>query len=636
MKKKSKSTERSLISFLSVVMALTCTAAVQTVDPLDNSLIFKLGMAGDVNANGRVDAGEVFNAMAVSGAHSDTTEIRTPAVDAKPLVFTNVSYRIGGEGPQRYEHVGEGLYFPFSTKIEDGKLYASPASVTFNTDMPIGKVFTIFTRMRWDGTNDVESVKGMDAQSLRILCRYDWGYSNNGFAICMTTRGNTWGFGFYLGTHQNGLLGDSEFLTGDWVDAFVTYAHNPETGKTKIYSYAYSTTNDTPYRHVSAVRETDTSFYYTDNKATHALTLGAWGASSSWVHVLNGDGSKGANSDYVKNFHGVIKDFRIWNRELTEEERRMVISDTYGSKWRVGAANGSADEFAGDGSSELAEEYAPDSMPWHKMRRELTAENPSLTLKGVWSAQDAQQPVLPRVLSVKPIFTGVSGAATVRVDVNDATVGTFDLKTTLGRNIYIPFQFWNIAEGEDVTVALTRVGNTEGSIAIDSIELGGSWQTGVRGGNNSEFARTEWEYNCHFAGSPKSSNMVKTIYGPMSDYWGTRVDFKVHIPEEVALRCPFVFETAISSVNGNSGSVPGKQKLAVYVNDELKMTFDELKQGMPIRLEFGPGELKGGLNVFRLRNMSDRADVSGTCWLQFDYYSLTCKRPVLGPVVIMR
>ena len=86
MKKKSKSTERSLISFLSVVMALTCTAAVQTVDPLDNSLIFKLGMAGDVNANGRVDAGEVFNAMAVSGAHSDTTEISTHAVGTMVVV----------------------------------------------------------------------------------------------------------------------------------------------------------------------------------------------------------------------------------------------------------------------------------------------------------------------------------------------------------------------------------------------------------------------------------------------------------------------------------------------------------------------------------------------------------------------
>ena len=114
MKKKSKSTERSLISFLSVVMALTCTAAVQTVDPLDNSLIFKLGMAGDVNSNGRVDAGEVFNAMAVSGNRNDSTAISAHASDAKPLAFTNVNYRIGGEGPQRYVHVGDGLYFPFS------------------------------------------------------------------------------------------------------------------------------------------------------------------------------------------------------------------------------------------------------------------------------------------------------------------------------------------------------------------------------------------------------------------------------------------------------------------------------------------------------------------------------------------
>ena len=275
-------------------------------------------------------------------------------------------------------------------------------------------------------------------------------------------------------------------------------------------------------------------------------------------------------------------------------------------------------------------------MPWHKMRRELTAANPSLTLKGVWSAQDAQLPVLPRVLSVKPIFTGISGAAMVRVDVNDTAVGTFDLKTTLGRNIYIPFPFWDIEEGENVTVALTRVGNTEGSIAIDSIELGGSWQTGIRDGKGSEFAGTEWEYNCHFAGNDATPNVVKTIYASKSETWSTYFDFKVHVPAETALRCPFVFESALSSVNGVEGSFYNKQKLGVYVNGELKLTMDNLKQGMPIRVEIAPGELKGGLNAIRLRNLSEFADVVKTCWLQFDYYSLTCKRPVLGTMVVVR
>lgn len=636
MKKKSNFIDWFRISFLSAAVTLTCTATASAVDPLDDSLIFKLGMAGDTNSNGRVDAGEVFNAMAVSGNHGDTTVINSHASDAKPLAFTNVSYRIGGEGPQRYEHVGEGLYFPFSTKIENGKVYASPASVTVNTDMPIGKVFTVFTRLRWDGTNDIESAIGMNAQKLRVLCRYNWAYSDSGFALCMTTRGNTWGMGFYLGKTQDGLFGDSTFLAGDWVDVFVTYAYNPENGKTKIYSYAYGTTNDLPRRIDSLVREKETQFYYAGTASTRALTLGAWGASGSWVQVCNADGTSGGNSDYIKNFHGVIKDFRIWNRELTEEERRMVISDTYGAKWRIGAANASSDEFAAADSAELAEEYVPDAMPWHKMRGVLTEENPSLTLKGVWSAQDAQLPVLPRMLSVKPIFTGVSGAATVRVDVNGATVGTFDLKTTLGRNIYIPSRFWEFEEGENVTVALTRVGNTEGSIAIDSIELGGSWQTGARDGKGNEFARKEWECNCHFAGNGATANVVKTIYGPMSDYWGSWFDFKVHVPAETALRCPFIFESALSSINGNADSVPAKQKLGVYVNGGLKLTLDNLKQGMPVKVEIAPGELKGGLNVIRLRNLSEREDVGGTCWLQFDFYSLTCKRPVLGTAVILR
>ena len=635
MERKGKSYFR--VPALTAMAAMTCMTVMAAVDPLDDSLIFKLGMVGDTNANGRVDASEVFNAMSSSGSHSDTSVVNAHASDAKSLSFTNVSYRIGGEGPQRYEHVGDGLYFPFSTKIENGTVYTSPASVTLNTDMPIGKVFTVFSRLRWDGTNDIESAIGMNAQKLRILCRYDWSYSDSGFAIVMTTRGNTWGCGFYLGKTQDGLYGDSTFLAGDWVDMFVTYAYNPETEKTKVYSYAYSTTNSTPYRFVSTVREKSTPFYYSENGPTRALTFGAWGAASSWIKVCNADGTyTGCNADYIKNFHGVIKDFRIWNRELTEEERRMVISDTYGAKWRVGAANGSADEFAAGDSAELEEEFNPDTMPWHKMRRELTAENPSLTLKGVWSAQDAQLPSLPRMLSIKPIFSGLPGAATVRVDVNGAFVGTFDLKAVLGRNIHIPSRFWEFDQGETVSVTVTRVGNMEGSIAIDSIELGGSWQTGIRDGKGNEFSKNEWEVNCHFAGNGATSNVVKTIYGPMSDYWGSRFDFKVHVPEEAALRCPFVFESALGGISGNSGSNPAKQKLGVYVNDELRLTLDNLKQGMPIRVEIEPGELKGGLNVIRLRNLSVREDVIGTCWLQFDYYSLTCKRPALGSTFVVR
>ena len=94
--------------------ALTCVFAAFAADPLDDSLIFKLGMVGDTNANGRVDSGEVFNAMAVSGNRNDSTVISAHASDAKPLAFTNVNYRIGGEGPQRYEHVGEDIHFPFT------------------------------------------------------------------------------------------------------------------------------------------------------------------------------------------------------------------------------------------------------------------------------------------------------------------------------------------------------------------------------------------------------------------------------------------------------------------------------------------------------------------------------------------
>ena len=617
-------------------VSIVGVATASVIDPLDDSLVFKLGMRGDLNANGQVDANEVFNAMAASGGHVDTTTLTSHASDAEPMSFTNVNYLIGGDGPIRPDHVGDALYFPFSTKISDGKVYSSPAGLTINTDMPTSCVFTAFARMRWDGTNDVEVAKGMNAQMSRILFRYNWLYSDRGAAIVVTTRGDKFGFGFYVGKTQDGLYSDSTFRAGDWIDAFFTFAFDSQTQKTTIYSYAYVTTNVTPVRIAGLSRTKDTRLYYADNVDTRALTFGVWSTSGSWGYACNVDGTSGGNSDYIKSFHGALQDFRIWNRELSEEERRMVVSDTYGAKWRIGASDGSSDEFAEDGSADLAEPFDPDTMPWFNMRGKLTASHPALTLQGTWTAQDAALPALSRVLSVKPIFTDVPGSALARLTVNGAIVGTFDLKTPSGRNIFIPAKFWNGAAGSSVTMSLTRVGDIAGTVALDSVVLGGSWQTGFRDGLKTDLSNREWEYNCYFAGNPCSSNMIKTIYGPQSTYWGTRVDFKVHVPDELAARHRFLFETAVVDINGNAGSVPTNQVVGLYVNDELKLTKDNLKKGTPLTLAFDPGTLKPGLNVFRLRNLSDSAAVVNTCWLQFDYYSLTCKRLDTGMVVMFR
>ena len=92
----------------------------------------------------------------------------------------------------------------------------------------------------------------------------------------------------------------------------------------------------------------------------------------------------------------------------------------------------------------------------------------------------------------------------------------------------------------------------------------------------------------------------------------------------------------MGAIDGLFSNKNEKYPCLFNVNDELRLTLDNLKQGMPIRVEIEPGELKGGLNVIRLRNLSVREDVIGTCWLQFDYYSLTCKRPALGSTFVVR
>ena len=231
------------------------------------------------------------------------------------------------------------------------------------------------------------------------------------------------------------------------------------------------------------------------------LTIGAPASTTNatgWVNLVTGE-NQGA-------FKGSIAKLQIFDRAFSADEVCSLFSDASGRAVSVGSINGRADEFAAADDENVADPFLPATMDCRRMRKELTATYPALTLKIPLAESDAG---LLRVLSVTPLLGNLgSGSATVRVDVNGTYAGKMDLAAK--RDLVIPGKFVTRAADGNVTVTVTRVGDTSGTIGIDAVSLGGSWSVGASAFQSSAAL---WSAGRGFFGTPYGGYLFYTVFG---------------------------------------------------------------------------------------------------------------------------
>ena len=501
---------------------LAATAA--TADVIDDAK-FRLDLRG--GENGYKVPGDVGNAFDFSSA--------TPCVGYMGD-FTGAKTYTSNPGrlPQQLETEVVNPWYVATTNtqyalhfFQDQKSATASArtSVCISNAAVNASTVTFYVRFKWEGVAPASTAtpcyvieNGKDGD----------GWKDSGVALYIdgvTVSGSV--TNAYLGFRGAKSSDKFESLTltaGTWTDAFMTFTQNADNTKYTVSASICKAGSSKPSLvSASATKSFALSF------ATPNIVLGGYHNSS-------------ASATTSRGFRGAIADFMVWDRALTNEEKIEVMAGQHGAKWRIGAINGSADEFTDDAPAAI---FDPQSMPWRQMRKTLDASHPTLTLKSQLETYEAGKAM---ILSVTPLLSGVSSAQ-IALSVNNTAVGTANLENGKTANIVIPKNNLTRDASGNVTLTLNRTGDTSGSVCIDAITLSGSWQ--ITDDNNGSNGMTDQATaaNFAFAGDTNVTHFTSSLSVGNSS---TNYTFGVFVPAGMGEKCGWKFRTKTTTIKNTT------------------------------------------------------------------------------------
>lgn len=641
MKKKVKVSFGGLVcglAFAGWALALPATAD----ELLDDQLLFSLDLKRPVT-EGAVAASEIGNALCFSAS-------------PKPAVTLTEGYAVKTEGldPMTWKSVPTFLpffpdatndetclWFPQHFKVQDGTNLMSVSTVDIDAPAGGSDAATIFIRFYWDGVQE-ELLPISQRQSLAMY-KWDW-TTMAGFTFILNRNANQSKCALSVGPgKKNVLVSDTSIEAHVWYDALVTIEPDPA-DETKSIVKGWLVVPATGKQICPTVKfksaVADQRLVY-DDTVNQKLRLGSEYAANAkkWDTAGNGDGA-------TKSFCGGIREVMIWNRALSPDEVNAVFARNFGREWAVGAENGSAAEFA-SGDDDPAEVFDPRTMPWRKMKRDLTETDRTLTLATDHAAMhyppDAQS--YARLLSIRALLDGAEPPAGTCVDiaVNGSSVGVFDLSTPAGRNAKIPAASWTSGSDGKVTVTVTRTGTLAGTLSFDALWLGCGWQVGKNDGQNADMSNESYTCDRYFAGDTNWFHFARSFLGGADNQRSasTNTFFQLTVPEEVAQNYSFVFSAKIIG-QGGSGASSDKAKgsqmpLAIRLNGVDFWTTSGVPNGTVVEQKFPAGSLKAGVNRFQFVNLADTAaGFDNYCWGALDYVRVEPGKPTSGFCLIFK
>ena len=520
-------------------------------------------------------------------------------------------------------------YYPYTTNTQnvlhfyqDQKSGTTSvrSSIVIPCAAPHGPVQTFYVRFRWDG----KAPASTDNPSYVFQSgNAENGYAATGVAMyinqtSVTGNATTNGCIGFKGSNASDSLTDLMIKAGEWNDVFVTFSQNA--GNT-----AYTATGTLCKPVASGDNFSPPSLITESRSFSKALSFNTGNLTIGGYH----DSSGGATP--TRAFRGLIADFMVWDRALTDEEKIEVMAGQHGAKWRVGAINGSADEFT---DTDPAAVFEPQSMPWRQMRKTLDASHPTLTLKSPLATFEANKPM---ILHVDPIFTGTGASVPVSVAVNGSVIGSFDLAKKL--NFIIEKRFWQRDGSGNVTVALTRT-DTTGSVAIDAISLSGSWQNTSDDGGSNGMLNEKYSPRFTFAGddNPKHSTSSLSVG---SNAMSTNFTFGVWVPTGAGAENGWKFRTKTTSRSNPIDGLDAQH--TVYVNGTAVGSHDGwFAANEAFTLDIPAGTLHDGMNyvqwVQTLPTRADQQAVAGKpgIYQYYDFWGMTLVPPPSAFYLIVR
>ena len=599
-----------------MVAALAAAGALQLcAADLDDGLKFKLDFrttqtgipAARTVGNALNVSGEVSNDGTDSGGNKDSRRTRQEAVEIADWRCPSGTC------------TAQALYFPQYVTDADGTKRADPVGFNFPNAALKETTLTAYVRFKWSGAPYPETSRiipilsnafdadwtGQSGWSIGIKHASSQDPSKEyGYLACIIPSVGwnitEWGSTYAVEAYR--------VYPDVWYDLFVTMTPSEsDASKTVVHFYLSKESSNAKWP-----KWTQNIGATISSKLTFADSLKNVRISS----LRNGRGWEPLpdavrdNESYALGFRGWVTRACIWNRVLSETEMWRVIADRDGTTWKLGVANGSADEFA---ATTAADSVWTASSTWSTVCRELTEEHPSLTVVDTFPADEAG---LTKILSVKPLLTGAA-AARIAVSVNDAKVGEYDLAGTSGRAIEIPGKFWKSDADGKVSVRIERLAPFVGKLELDALALCGGWQmtgTGSQGQSSPQFYVGERNTGTLWGATERQDSAG--IY----NYY---VNIDAYVPAEAIGNHRYCFEVKFK------GSSKEGIAQALSVNGH-EIAACESKSGVVFKAEVPPEYLTPGFNRFTVQN-----NTTSYNWISYNYYRISTKERH-GAMIIVR
>lgn len=605
-----------VISFRSVIALAICLGFLQCFagNPFDG-LKFMLDFRTDAT---NISANSVGDALHYSGADSVSVSLSGGANETNKVHQVPVSC-VTPMYPWQTNDV-YALYVPqrsyYSESGGSTVCYVNPVAIDFSGAAVQTTTQTAYVRFNWGGPIDTNSTY----TGWMILNGYNWSATGSD-----GTTGVGWGIGIsfkkgsdpYLGRfcymipQQSGVINWDDNLNGieanKWYDLFVEISPSP-TDATKS-RMVLTLVKEPDHLMVDGVLSWRIP---TMRTITPSVTMKRLAFSDSYRKLrIGAESTSGSYQDstynwggYSKGFRGKISRLMMWNRALDNDEKWQVMSGSYGSTWKLGVENGSADEFA---PADATDEVWTPSNSWSAVRRELTEEKPTLTIKDTIPAQEIG---MEKILAIKPLLSGGQGFP-VSVAVNGVSLGVYDLALQVNHAISIPADMWRNGSDGTVTITLTRVAPYVGTLAFDSINLCGGWSLG------GTMSREGYIRPQHYVGQrdPLTIQRATSVDATYNFPYVSIIDY---VPEEAVP--VFSYSLSVGVRGGNDDS----QSHVFWANGHPFASFDAVSAGATLTAKVPPSFLVPGENEFVISNSTPRT--ASMKWVTYTHYRIDVKR----------
>ena len=453
----------------------------------------------------------------------------------------------------------------------------------------------------------------------------DWG-NWSGYEVGLARNGNgasgTSGTNLILGiciAHSSYYFGNLTLVTNEWYDvAFIVNDAGKDVEGHDLTDSVTAVLCSKAHGFKSQTQNISTNAY-TTYKTYGQIRIGGEGGYSAPVDYYNAT-TKAAitNANGTKSFNGQIHQVAVWDRALTLDEVAAAFGHPNNMVMGVGIADGTSGEFAADG--EGSRDWTLNEA-WHDMAASVDAAHPDLTIRFTPAANNVE---LVHALHLRTATVGTGNQkAVLTLKVNGRALAS-DKEVGSNEDLWMMMGKRALTSGVN-TLTITYKGGPAASVAIDKVEINGSWQVGADNGNNFEFSQEgSGRGNDFYVGNRHLPNMVRSL---TSGNRNTYIHF--YIPPEIATNHSYTFT---SRYDDETSATTTTNSFRILLNDveKYRSPVQGLNKGTPIAFEVDKGELLPGWNTLNQQFV----DSSG--WMTFDYFYLGISDYNPGTILLIR